>query len=61
MDLATTTEKVQYLAGKADEPIGSSVKFDLGEAVVFLDGTGNSNTVHNKDEAADCTVRMSHE
>ena len=42
-----------------DLSLGAKLKFDYGAAgIVFIDGTKAPNQVHNRDEAADCTVTI---
>lgn len=41
------------------DPIGKTMKFDLGDKVLFVDGTGETNEIMEKDESADCTVVIS--
>lgn len=59
MSLATTTETVSKMAAAAD-PLGSTLKFNFkgGEGVIYLDGSGDNNTVSNEDKEADCTVTV---
>jgi putative sterol carrier protein len=60
MSIASTTQKVQELATNAD-PLGTSIKFTFNDAegVVFINGQGDSNQVHNQDEPAECTITVS--
>ena len=39
----------------------ASMKFDLGEGVVFVDGKSTPNSVSNEDKDADCTITISRE
>jgi len=59
MTLEDLTSKVATIAGNADA-LGSTLKFAFkgGEGVVFLDGSGEGNTVSNDDKDADCTVNV---
>lgn len=61
MSLPETTAQVGKLAAAADA-LGSTLKFvfneDGEEGVVYLDGTGEANTVNNEDKDADCTVKL---
>ncbi len=59
MDLATITAGVAERAGKAPA-LGSTLKFDFGGDVIFIDGN-NGNAVSNDDNEADCTVKVSKE
>ncbi len=51
---------IQAKADKAD-PIGNSLKLNIGEKIVHIDGTGDSNQVSSEDKEADCTVSISDE
>jgi len=59
MTLEETTTKVQELATKKTGAIGSKIKFQFDEGVIYLDDTITPNTVTNADDYADCTVRVS--
>ena len=37
-------------------PFGAKLKFVLGEDVILIDGTGDSNIVSQNDEEAGCTI-----
>ena len=37
-------------------PFGAKLKFVLGEDVILIDGTGDSNIVSQSDEEAACTI-----
>jgi putative sterol carrier protein len=37
-------------------PFGAKLKFQLGEDIILIDGTGNSNIVSQNDEEAACTI-----
>ncbi len=37
-------------------PFGAKLKFVLGEDVILIDGTGDSNVVSQNDEEAACTI-----
>lgn len=52
--------KISEMAAKA-APIDSSIKFNLGENIIHLDGTGSSNVVTTEDKDAECTISMSAE
>jgi hypothetical protein len=52
--------KISEMAAKA-APIGSSIKFNLGDEIVHLDGTGSSNVVTSDDKDAACTITMTTE
>ncbi|MDX2245323.1 MAG: SCP2 sterol-binding domain-containing protein [Bacteroidia bacterium] len=59
MTLADTTAAVAKMAGAADS-IGSTIKFAFkgGEGVIYLDGSGDPNSVSNENKSADCTVTI---
>ena len=59
MTLEETTAKVQDLASKKGGAIGSKIKFQFDEGVIYLDDTVSPTTVSNADDYADCTVRVS--
>ncbi len=46
---------------KRSSALGNTLKFDLGEQKVFLDGTGAENRVSAEDKEADCTVSVAQE
>jgi acyl-CoA dehydrogenase len=37
-------------------PLGAKLKFTLGDDVIFIDGTGDSNVISQEDGEADCTI-----
>jgi putative sterol carrier protein len=37
-------------------PFGAKLKFVLGENIILIDGTGDSNIVSQNDEEANCTI-----
>lgn len=53
-------QRVQAKAGSIP-PIGKTLRINLGEQIIFIDGTGEANLVHREDLAADCTVSLSEE
>ncbi|MDG2397503.1 MAG: SCP2 sterol-binding domain-containing protein [Flavobacteriaceae bacterium] len=38
------------------EPIGGTLKFKVDEIVVFIDGSGDANSISTDDKDADCTI-----
>ena len=60
MSIQSTTEAVAEKATNTGA-IGSTIKFVTEAGIVFLDGTGDANTVSNDDKDADCTVKLSKE
>ncbi len=58
MSLETATQKVKEKVSTSAGGLDSSVKFDLGEGVVYLDGTANPPEVSNENKDADCTISM---
>lgn len=59
MTLEETTAKVKDLASKKGGAIGSKIKFQFDEGVIFLDDSSSPTQVTNEDEYADCTIRVS--
>lgn len=57
MSLDTTTQRVEELAAKTGG-IGNTIKFAFDEGVIYLDGSGEANSVSNEDKDAQCTIRM---
>jgi hypothetical protein len=59
MAIESTLSQIRQRADMADS-IGSTVKFVFkgGEGIIFLDGSGASNTVSTEDRDADCTVSL---
>ncbi len=59
----TLDDIVKGIQSKADEadPIGSSLKINIGENIVYIDGTGDSNQVSSEDKEADCVVSITEE
>jgi len=57
----TSEEIKMLLLDKATlvDPIGKTLKFDLGDRTLFVDGTGEMNEIIEKDADADCTVVIS--
>ena len=41
--------------------LGNSLKFDLGDKQIFINGKGAANEVSTENAAADCTIRISEE
>ncbi|MBK7148108.1 MAG: SCP2 sterol-binding domain-containing protein [Bacteroidetes bacterium] len=39
--------------------LGKTLKFDLGDNKIFLDGSGSGNVVSTEDKDADCTISVS--
>lgn len=58
--VSTITDSIKAQAEK-NAPIGGTMKFDFGEGVVYLDGSGDGNTVSNEDKDADCVITTSPE
>lgn len=49
------------IKGKAAtaKPIGGTLKFDLDDGCIYLDGSGDTNVVSNEDKDADCVINVS--
>lgn len=58
MNIDLIMQEIQKKA-KNIAPFGAKLKFDFGEGIVFLDGTGNENLVTNEDKEADCVITAS--
>lgn len=58
MSLETILEKLQTQASNIS-PIGNTVKFVLDDTTIYVDGTGDANTVSAEDKDADCTISTS--
>ena len=58
MDISTVLEQMNSQASNV-EPIGATIKFQLDEHVIFIDGTGDQNVVSADDNDADCTISTS--
>jgi putative sterol carrier protein len=53
-------EDIQQKAANSS-PIGNSLKFAMGDQIIYIDGTGDSNVVTTDDKDADCTISMTQE
>ena len=60
MDLNTILAGINAQASNAS-PIGASIKFQLDENVIYVDGTGASNVISTDDKDADCVIISSME
>lgn len=60
MSLESVLSAIQERAAAAS-PLGNTLKFNLGDSVIFLDGSGDTNVVSTEDKDADCTVSVSQE
>lgn len=51
----------ETIQGKASQatPLGSTLKFDFGGEVLYIDGTLHTNMVSTDDRSADCTIKVS--
>lgn len=59
----TTEDIVNGIQAKADkaDPIGNTLKLKIGDKIVYIDGTGESNQVSTDDKDADCEVSIDEE
>jgi len=57
MNLESTTKKVEAKATSVDA-IDATVKFVMEEGVIFVDGSGDANQVHNENKEADLDVDL---
>lgn len=55
MSFEKITEQVKAKAAEAS-PLGATVKFQIGDEMIYIDGTGESNTVTVEDKDADCLI-----
>ncbi|MDA8699092.1 SCP2 sterol-binding domain-containing protein [Flavobacteriaceae bacterium] len=53
-----SNEVFEQLKEKAEgaDAIGGTLKFEVGDLIVFVDGYGNTNIVSQEDNEADCTI-----
>ncbi len=58
MDFDTLFEGINNRA--QDVPaLGNKLKFNFGDQVLFVDGSGDTNLVSKEDKEADCTITVS--
>ena len=55
MDISAIVSDMQAKAASAS-PLGSTLKFKMGDACIFIDGN-NGNAVSTDDKEADCTIK----
>ncbi|MEM1215214.1 MAG: SCP2 sterol-binding domain-containing protein [Bacteroidota bacterium] len=60
MDLSAMMSGIQEKAQSAGA-LGKTLKIDFGEKQVYIDGTGETNTVTESNEEADCTIYVTPE
>ena len=58
MDISVILDQIRTQA-EGVSPVGATFKFVLDEHIVFIDGTGDKNTVSSEDMDADCTITTS--
>ena len=58
MDTTALLAQLNEQAQNTD-PIGATIKFEVDDHVVFIDGTGDSNVVSQENGDADCTITTS--
>ncbi len=58
MDATALLGQLNEQAQKTD-PIGATIKFEVDDHIVFIDGTGDSNVVSQDNGDADCTITTS--
>ena len=58
MDATALLAQLNDQAQKTD-PIGATIKFEVDDHIVFIDGTGDSNVVSQANDDADCTITTS--
>ena len=49
------------LKAQTAAPIGGTIKFEIDGEGIYIDGTGETNTVKASNDAADCTIAMTAE
>ncbi len=60
MSIDTILEGMKAQAAASDA-LGASIKFQLDDDVIVIDGTGDSNVVSREDKETDCTIETSSE
>ena len=55
MDLNTILAGINAQASSA-APIGASIKFQLDDHIIYVDGKGDSNVISTDDKDADCLI-----
>ena len=60
MAFETILEGLSASAAKAPA-LGKTLKFDFGDNKIFIDGTGESNSVSTDDKEADCVISVGQE
>lgn len=58
MNLDAVLEQFNSQAGNTS-PIGGTIKFVIDGQSIYIDGTGEGNTVSAEDKDADCTITTS--
>ena len=58
MDTSVLLAQLNEQAQKAS-PIGATIKFEIDEHIVFIDGTSGANVVSQDNKDADCTITTS--
>jgi len=60
MELSQIINIINEKAG-GSPPIDAKIKFNFGDGLVHIDGTGDSNVVSFEDKEADCSISISPE
>ncbi len=60
MDFSSIVSGITEKAGSAD-PLGKTLKFDFGGEYIYVDGTGDTNTVSQDNKDADCLIIITKE
>lgn len=62
-NLESVTEKIREKVAAQTKSIDATIKFAFndGTGVLYIDGKSNPGVVHNNDEPAQCTVKVSFE
>lgn len=58
MDTSALLAQLNEQAQSAD-PIGATIKFEIDDHIVFIDGTGGANVISQDNKDADCTITTS--
>lgn len=60
MNYSDILKSIKEQASKAT-PLGDTVKFEIGDRFIFIDGSGESNLVSEEDNEASCIITASEE
>ncbi len=60
MDAEAMLAQLNQQAASAS-PIGATLKMEIDELIVYIDGTGDANVISQDDKEADCVITASKE